>query len=101
MSSFHDKRRKAALRPAEPVQVYLKADELGRLNRLTERLGATKSDVLRQGLEALERQLTDPATHPALGIIGLTRSQVRAPVVDAAREHDALLADFEVDSWSE
>jgi hypothetical protein len=84
---------------AEPVQVYLKADEQDRLNRLTERLGSTKSDVLRQGLEALERQLTDPVTHPALGIIGLTRSH--APVVDAAREHDAFLADSEVDSWSE
>ena len=85
----------------EPVQVYLGADELERLGRLVERLGSNKSEVLRQGLEALERQLTDPDTHPALGIIGITRSNAKSPALDVAREHDEFLADSEVDSWSE
>jgi hypothetical protein len=41
-------------RVAEPVQVYLDPADRARLDRLTERLDATKSDVLRRGLEALE-----------------------------------------------
>jgi hypothetical protein len=41
-------------RVAEPVQVYLDPADRARLERLTERLDATKSDVLRRGLEALE-----------------------------------------------
>lgn len=41
-------------RLAEPVQVYLEAPDRERLNRLTAELDATKSDVLRRGLAALE-----------------------------------------------
>src|SRR5712692_9340297 len=58
-------------RVGEPVQVYLDADERQRLARLARQLGATKSDVLRRGLEALERQALDPDAHPALQIVGL------------------------------
>jgi hypothetical protein len=47
---------KPASRVAEPVQVYLQPPDRERLERLAERLGATKSDVLRRGLEALEAQ---------------------------------------------
>jgi hypothetical protein len=43
-------------RVAEPVQVYLGLPDQERLGRLTVRLGATKSDILRRGLEALEAQ---------------------------------------------
>lgn len=43
-------------RVAEPVQVYLAGPDLDRLERLASRLGATKSDVLRRGLGALEAQ---------------------------------------------
>ncbi len=43
-------------RVAEPVQVYLQPPDRERLARLTQRLGATKSDILRRGLEALEAQ---------------------------------------------
>ncbi len=39
---------------AEPVQVYLDPPARERLERLTAQLDATKSDVLRRGLEALE-----------------------------------------------
>lgn len=41
-------------RVSEPVQVYLAGPDLDRLERLASRLGATKSDVLRRGLSALE-----------------------------------------------
>lgn len=47
---------------AEPVQVYLDAADRERLARLAERLDATKSDVLRQGLAALEAQTGRAAT---------------------------------------
>jgi hypothetical protein len=56
----HDNRR--SRRVAEPVQVYLDPADRERLERLAERLDATKSDILRRGLEALESQLRRPAT---------------------------------------
>ena len=87
-------------RVAEPVQVYLHADDQDRLTRLTERLGTTKSDVLRRGLEALEREVRDPAAHPALKLVGLGASRGGTGGLDAARDHDAVLADGEVRSWS-
>jgi len=92
-------------RVSEPVQVYLHRPDQDRLKRLTERLGTNKSDVLRRGLEALERQVTDPADHPVLRIIGLGSSEVQSNTelpgtMDPAREHDRVLADSEVESWS-
>lgn len=53
MKRDNEKRRRSS-RTAEPVQVYLETSDRARLDRLTTRLGATKSDVLRRGLEALE-----------------------------------------------
>jgi hypothetical protein len=99
MKRYHDKPK--APRVAEPVQVYLRDDELGRLARLVERLGTTKSDVLRQGLQALELQLTAPEAHPALAVIGIARDAKGPARPDPAREHDQILADDEVDAWSE
>jgi len=85
---------------AEPVQVYLRVEEQERLAWLTRELNTTKSDVLRRGLEALERQMTDPAEHPALRVIGILGpcSAIRDGV-DEAREHDRVLADAEEASW--
>jgi len=89
-------------RVSEPVQVYLHRPDQDRLTRLTERLGTTKSDVLRRGLEALERQLTDPDDHPALRLIGLGAADTDPPgAPDPAREHDRLLSDSEVASWGQ
>jgi hypothetical protein len=51
-------------RVAEPVQVYLEAPDAERLRRLTAQLDASKSDVLRRGLEALESQVR-PRRSPA------------------------------------
>lgn len=99
---MHDKRRNPkAARVAEPVQVYLHRPDQERLKRLTERLGTNKSDVLRRGLDALERQLTDPAEHPALRIVGLGASDPSMHAdFDPARDHNEILADSEVASWT-
>lgn len=84
----------------EPVQVYLDGGDQDRLERLTSRLGATKSDVLRRGLQALEHQISDPSGHPALRIAGIIDASALGSD-DAAREHDRILADVEEASWSE
>jgi len=87
-------------RVSEPVQVYLSASERARLERLAMQLDATKSDVIRQGLEALEVRLADPADHPVLRIIGLADGLAIDPApYDVAGEHDRFLAQSEVDSW--
>ncbi len=89
-------------RLTEPVQVYLDADHRARLERLALQLDTTKSGVLRQALEALEREVTNPAAHPALQLIGMAHAEATDPGSagsDPARDHDAVLADSEVDSW--
>jgi hypothetical protein len=90
------------VREAAPLQVYLVNDERERLERLAEQLDASKSDVVRRGLLALERELLSPATHPALRLIGIAddESPVVTPI-DAAREHDQALADAEELSWTQ
>ena len=99
MSKRHE-RVKPKARVAEPVQVYLAAPDHDLLGRLVAQLDATKSDVLRLGLQALERQLADPATHPALRIIGLADRETAPPAgYDVIREHDRALADCEAAAW--
>jgi hypothetical protein len=66
MKQRHDTKRK--IRIAEPVQVYLDPPDRDRLDRLTALLEATKSDVLRRGLEALDaltRRSTGTRATPA------------------------------------
>ena len=63
MTKRHERRPSG--RVAEPVQVYLDRADRERLERLAARLEATKSDVLRRGLTALESQVRQPA--PASG----------------------------------
>ena len=88
-------------RVAEPVQVYLEPGDHARLERLARQLDTTKSEVLRRGLAAFERQLLDPAAHPALRLIGLAAAERRGvPKLDVAREHDRALADAEEQSWA-
>lgn len=87
-------------RLAEPVQVYLVRGDRDRLERLAEQLDATKSDVLRRALHALEQQIADPATHPALRLIGLADREAAPPAkYDVAREHDRFLAESETATW--
>jgi len=54
------------VREAAPLQVYLVRDERERLERLADQLDATKSDVIRRALLALEREMQSPASHQAL-----------------------------------
>ena len=90
-------------RVREPVQVYLDPADRERLERLRAQLQTSKSDVLRRGMEALERQLTDPEQHPALRIIGIAQATQVDPATDpgydVAREHDRFLAGGEEVSW--
>src|SRR5258708_38379094 len=65
MKRRHEARHSAGVR--EPVQLYLDRADRERLERLAERLEATKSDVLRRGLAALESQVRPPAPAPAGG----------------------------------
>lgn len=96
MKRSHEKPK----RVAEPVQVYLDPADRDRLERLASQLDTSKSGVLRRGLEALERQLSNPDAHPVLQIIGLADQERGARVeYDVAREHDRLLTDAEVASW--
>lgn len=96
MKNKHEQKR----RVAEPVQVYLAPAESARLDRLMAHLDATKSDVIRQALAALERETLDPASHPVLGLIGIADG-IPSPDVgyDVALEHDRFLADSEIESW--
>lgn len=98
MTESHDT-PKSRRRIGEPAQVYLTEADQARLERLTRQLGASKSDVLRQGLEALELQHMEPSAHPALRLIGLAGDVVVPDGVDAARDHDRLLAQAEETSW--
>src|SRR4051812_37003889 len=89
------------VREAAPVQVYLVADERQRLERLADQLDASKSDVVRRGLLALERELQSPASHPALRLIGIADAEMSAATqTDAARHHDRVIAETEEASWS-
>jgi hypothetical protein len=95
MTKRHEPRRRAA-RIAEPVQVYLDRPHHALLEQLSSQLDSTKSDVLRRGLAALERELSDPASHPALGVIGIAAIEtVPRADYDVAREHDRYFADLE------
>ena len=89
------------VREAAPLQVYLVADERDRLERLADQLDATKSDVIRRALLALERELQSPTSHPALRLIGIAEGEKPglAPV-DAARDHDREIAEDEEKSWT-
>ena len=96
MNYDHELKKNRAKRVRQPVQVYLDAPEQERLERLTEEMDTTKSDILRRGLKALARELFDPEHHPALQIIGIADvDQGRDCDFDVAREHDRYLADLE------
>jgi hypothetical protein len=89
------------IRESAPVQVYLVADEQHRLERLADQLDVSKSEVIRRGLLSLERELLSPAAHPALRLIGIAPAEMTGlPAVDAAREHDRVLAESEESRWS-
>ena len=77
---------------AAPVQVYLDRQSRDRLDRLAERLELTRSDVLRRGLLALEREASDPSLHPVLKLAATAVASQSTPGYDVAREHDRFRA---------
>jgi hypothetical protein len=77
---------------AAPVQVYLDRSSRDRLDRLAERMELTRSDVLRRGLLALEREASDPSLHPVLKLAAMAVESGSTPGYDVAREHDRFLA---------
>lgn len=81
-------------RVGEPVQVFLAAPDRERLLALAEQLGASKSDVVRQGLAALEREVLNPDANPLLQLIGAIKDDdgITEDGRDLARDHDAFLA---------
>jgi hypothetical protein len=87
------------------VQVYLGPDEQQRLTDLARRLDTNKSEVLRRGLLALERELGEPDEHPLLKSIGMFKDETPDPLagsgLDPARDHDAYIALAEERRWAE
>ena len=82
------------------MQVYLDLVDRERLERLARELDTTKSEVLRRGLAALERQVFDPASHPVLRLIGIAASErPDVPPFDVGSQHDEELARAEIASW--
>ena len=75
-----------------PVQVYLDRESRRRLDQLAGNLDTTKSEVLRRGLLALERETADPSAHPVLRLIGAAPTESGPVAYDVAREHDRFLA---------
>ena len=94
---------KKHMRVGEPVQVYLDAAQRQRLDGLVAQLALSKAAVIRLSLESLERQILDPATHPALRIIGIAEresdDQASSSTV-APSDLDRYLVDAEVKSWT-
>ncbi len=68
---------------------------------MLQKLGATKSDVVRSALEALERSLPTGPDLPYEQIIAIDAVAPAStdPGYDVAREHDRFLAERETDGW--
>ena len=86
---------KKSPRVREPVQVYLSPEDRERLERLRARLDLSKSEVLRLGLSALEREATDADRHPLLQLSGILSAEEGPDVpYDPVIEHDRYFADY-------
>jgi Arc/MetJ-type ribon-helix-helix transcriptional regulator len=89
-------------RVREPIQVYLSSAERDRLDRLASRLGVSRSEVLRRGLEAMaETEKPGDAALADLVRRGLLRPALRppAPLKDSERKpimsFEKLMADLD------
>ena len=89
MSKRHEKRD----RVAEPVQVYLAADDRQTLKRLADQLDLSMSDVIRRAIAAFEDSVLHPKHHPALRLVGMAERETSSLPYDPAIEHDRYLAD--------
>ena len=85
---------------AAPVQVYLSTEERQRLEHLADHLETNKSEVIRRGLLALERELYDLENHPAIRLIGIGTEEIGPPLpYNVSTNHHRALADLEEASW--
>lgn len=75
------------------VQVYLRGEQLERLEELSETLGCSKASLIREGIDLMLIQRIEPAADPLWGLVGQA-----GPVGDArvGAEHDRVLADWEL-----
>ena len=71
----------------KPVQVYLDHTYQAKLALRCERLGVSQAEVLRQGLDALARELVPPERDPAVQLIGLMGNDSDSSG-DLSIEHD-------------
>ncbi|CAN5857373.1 hypothetical protein BH20GEM1_BH20GEM1_00510 [soil metagenome] len=91
-----------AARVREPIQVYLSTAERDRLDRLASKLGVSRSEVLRRGLDAMaETEKPGDAALADLVRRGILRPALRspAPLEESERKpimtFDELMADLD------
>lgn len=90
-----------AKRVREPIQVYLTEDERAELDAVATRLGVSRSEVLRRGIDALGG--TDRAAGPLSDLVGrgwvtgATRRSGAPPIGAPVAPLDALLAELDED----
>ncbi|HET89719.1 MAG TPA: hypothetical protein ENN99_03125 [Chloroflexi bacterium] len=76
----------------KPVQVYLGPKHLSILDRVVEKLGISKAEALRQGLESLEREVVPIEENPAWQLVGLAGEDADLPE-DWSVNHDRYLVE--------
>lgn len=77
-----------------PVQVYLSGADRTRLDWLTEYLGTSKADAVRQALRSHESQLRNAAWAPLMALAGIGHDRSGPDGPDAAIEHDKVIAGY-------
>jgi len=76
----------------KPVQVYLDQTHLNILEMLVERLGISRAEALRRGLEALVREEVPVEKDPAWQLVGLAGEDADLPE-DWSVQHDHYLVE--------
>jgi len=76
----------------KPVQVYLGPRHLNILDTLVKKLGVSKAEALRRGLESLAREIVPVEEDPAWQLIGLAGRDVDLPT-DWSVNHDRYLVE--------
>ncbi|MGH2350001.1 MAG: ribbon-helix-helix protein, CopG family [Chloroflexota bacterium] len=74
-----------------PLQVCLTAKEIELLESVAQASGQTKSDVVREALRRLERELIPAEQDPAWELIGLAGNDTQSPEDMSIRPDDYLV----------
>lgn len=85
-----------AVTDKKPVQVYLDRRYQDMLDRLAQKLGISRAETLRRGLEALMRESVPASKDPAWQLIGLLGEDTDSPG-DLSVAHDSYLAGWVAD----